>query len=874
MSTCFGGSISLGRLRSAELPDSVRAFLSQNCWDCHAGAGAEAGLDLSQLPFDLHQPELAERWALVHDRWRAGEMPPPEDGVPQPVAEVGWSTRSQSDLLTPATMDSQRALRDLASSLVEAEQQRTASTGRSEVRRLNRYEFENTLRQLLGAPWLIIADRLPEDSIDFLFAKSGRRLDVSHVHMSTYLAVAEQAIRSAVAAAGYPTQTHKLYARQEKMLQNYLHYRVGQTAATRSIVPLDGLTPEVDVLRKLSPVTVGDADPAKRERESMGVFSGTYSATTKYDFMGAPAATDGLYRLRFKTYTFTAGPWGASGGDDEGLTGGNRAWWRPDRNVTYAGHRLEPVTLYALNDSGESRWLTCFDSTPAASVFECQVALRRGEGIRPDATRLVRTRPGWSGNPNATAEGIPGLAMNWLEIEGPLHPQWPPASYQAVFGQLPFEVTPTGQVKVAGEPSREDARQVLDDFVRRASGFSQLADSEPALHAYLKIYDQARHLGLDFTDAVITTCAAFVCSPEFLYLEEPTGRLPDHLLQRRLAYFLWNGPPDASCVNDTRHDLDEVVQRMLDDPRRERFVNHFLDYWLSLRDLPNNSPDAILYPEYYLDDWLVESSLTETRLFFQELIDRDLPADCLIDSDFTFVNERLADLYALPVRLGASFYRVNLPDDSPRGGLLTQASILRITANGTTTSPVVRGAWIMERLLGREIPPPPSGVAAVEPDIRGATTILQQLAQHRQIEACNACHVHFDPAGIALENFDVCGGWRQRYRATGQGDSAAGFGKNGHAFAFKSALPVERHGTLIDGRDFDDIRQFKQLLLSNRRQIARNLVQRFVTYATGAPVSFADRAEVELILDRARDSDYGVRTLIGEVVASPLFRHK
>jgi hypothetical protein len=205
---------------------------------------------------------------------------------------------------------------------------------------------------------------------------------------------------------------------------------------------------------------------------------------------------------------------------------------------------------------------------------------------------------------------------------------------------------------------------------------------------------------------------------------------------------------------------------------------------------------------------------------------------------------------------------------------MTQASVLKVTANGTTTSPVLRGAWIMERLLGKPPPPPPKTVPAVEPDIRGAVTIRQQLAKHRTQETCNACHAKMDPAGFALENFDVMGGWRDRYRADGPGKPDIGIGKGGQKFTFHSALPVDASGELPEGRKFTDIRDFKRLLLSDEKQVARNLAQQLTVYATGAAIRFSDRPEIEAVLERASSSHWGVRSLIQELVQSRLFRDK
>ena len=238
------------------------------------------------------------------------------------------------------------------------------------------------------------------------------------------------------------------------------------------------------------------------------------------------------------------------------------------------------------------------------------------------------------------------------------------------------------------------------------------------------------------------------------------------------------------------------------------------------------------------------------------------------------LNERLATHYGLPPVEGVALRKVKLPADSPRGGLLTQASVLRVTANGTTTSPVVRGAWITERILGQPPDPPPPGVPAIEPDIRGAVTIRAQLELHRKSATCAACHAKFDPVGFALENFDVYGGWRDRYRAMGDGPHVEGIGKNGQVFAFHLAQSVDASGKLSDGRSFQNIHELKKLLLADERFIARNVTRQLVIYATGAPIRFGDRPRIEQILDRSADSQYGIRTLILEIVQSDLFLDK
>jgi hypothetical protein len=289
----------------------------------------------------------------------------------------------------------------------------------------------------------------------------------------------------------------------------------------------------------------------------------------------------------------------------------------------------------------------------------------------------------------------------------------------------------------------------------------------------------------------------------------------------------------------------------------------------------DTTPSNTLYPDYYLDDMLAEAALEETRLFFSELLRSDLPARNVVDSNFTFLNEHLAQHYGVPGVEGVAMRRVTLPTATPRGGLMTQASVLKVTANGTTTSPVLRGVWITERILGEVTPPPPSTVVAIEPDIRGAVTIREQLDKHRADKTCASCHSKIDPPGFALESFDVMGRWRDRYRGMSNDVlPEQGFGKNGWPFAFHYAHAVDSSGELPDGRRFADIREFKRLLLADEARIARNLARQLVVYATGAPVRFSDRAQIERILKQTESGGYGVRSLVHAVVASELFLNK
>ena len=617
-----------------------------------------------------------------------------------------------------------------------------------------------------------------------------------------------------------------------------------------------------------APTTAGKANAAQRELEGVGVVASAYEPIEpKFSAFKAPIS--GRYKIKLCGHSVWVGP------------GEPKKWFIPNLDQISKGRRPEPITVYALTPPRVMRRIGNIDLNPDVTVANLDVQLMAGETIQVDAVRFFRSRPGatrWQ-NPLAENDGQPGMVMRWIEVEGPLVDNFPTASYQQLFDDLPVKKTATSTLNVEVSPrdAAKDAERLLRRFVQQAYRRPVTPQEEVR---FLPLIQNALKTGSTFAEAMVTGYTAVLTSPSFLYLQDKPGRLDDYALAERLAYFLWNSPPDAELLalakSGQLHEpatLRKQTDRLLDDARSQRFVAAFLDYWLELRKVGVTNPDENLYPDYYLDDNLVESAGDETRLFFAELLKRDLPARNVAASDFVFVNERMAKLYDLPPVIGSQFRKVSLPAGSVRGGLLTQASVLKVTANGTTTSPVVRGAWMMERILGQKPPPPPASVPAVEPDIRGATTIRQQLESHRKLESCSACHTKIDPPGFALESFDIVGGYRKAYRAIEGKERELGFGKNGQKFTFHNALPVESHGQL-GKRNFADIREFKALLVQNERQLARNLVGQFAVFATGAPLGFADRPKVEKLLDAAQPDGYGVRTLVRGLVTSDLFLNK
>jgi hypothetical protein len=737
-------------------------FVDNYCAGCHNAERKKGGLVLEGLEarFDRSGSAL---WTRVFERLEAGEMPP--EGRDQPTQA-----------------EREGVLEWLQHNLLEADLAR-----RSSIRRLNRYEYENTLRDLLGID-LPLKEMLPEDGVAHGFDNVGSALAISTELMGAYLECADRALDAAIASGPEPRSVH---------LEQTLH----ETART----------PEGGTL-----LDIGDA---------VVVFSSGGYVPTDFPFI---ASVEGDYRLRIRAHA-----------------------WQSDepqvmvvRTINYQRDIRRVVGYYEVGAQPRS--------------FEMVQRLIPGDQIKITPHGLF-----FQGLPDPEFNAGPGIAIGGLEIEGPLHDPWPPGSHGMLFGDVdPSRATPA------------DGERILARFVPRA--FRRSAGPEE-IAPYVALLEQSLAAGSDFEAGLRVALKAVLCSPDFLFVGDPAQRpgqpLGASALATQLSYFLWSSMPDAAlraAAESGRLREPEVlaqqVERMLADPKARAFTENFTGQWLDLRDIDFTTPDEDLYPEF--DELLQVSSVEETQRFFQEILDHDLSILNFIDSPFSMLNGRLAEHYGIEGVEGLEFRRVSLPAASHRGGVLTQASILRVTANGTNTSPVLRGVWVLENIIGKPSPPPPAGVGAVEPDTRGATTLREQLAKHRDIETCNSCHQRIDPPGFALESFDVIGGWRERYRSMmGKGETVDKTVRS-RRVRYKHGPRVDSTGQVADGTTFRDIDEFKRLLLADHEQIARCLIEKLWVYATGREPGFADRLQIEDILRRSAAEEYGFRTLIHEIARS------
>ncbi len=490
-----------------------------------------------------------------------------------------------------------------------------------------------------------------------------------------------------------------------------------------------------------------------------------------------------------------------------------------------------------------------FEANPQPRVIEVEAVLDAGFAIQ----FFVHGLPGYLKNP--TDGSHPGVGFGPVEIVGPITGTWPPESHARLLGDIDLEAATAADL-------RPVLAALMDRAYRRPVGEAEIDRKLALVRARLDA-------GRPVVESLRVGLEAVLCSPDFLYRSEGEA-IDDLALASRLSYFLWSSLPDAELRDLAERGalaepgvLAAQVDRMVADPRGARFVEHFTDQWLNLQDIDATVPDRKLYPGF--DELLKSSMVWEARAFFAELLRENHDLAAFIDSDFVMVNQRLAEHYGIGGIEGLAVRKTPVPAGSPRGGVMTQAALLKVTANGTNTSPVVRGVWVLENLLGQHVPPPPPNISGIEPDIREATTIREQLALHSNEQSCAACHQHIDPPGFALEAFDPVGAYRENYLQFVVSNAEKGWGR------VAAGKPVDASGILPGGETFGSIVQFKELLLADRERFARCLAGRLATYGLGRELGFSDRGAIDTIVRETAAQGDGFRTLLRELITSPLF---
>lgn len=795
---------------SAHAGDSkLQPFLNRYCSDCHDEDLKKGSFSIEDLAYGELSQTAQEPWTYIYDMVSSEDMPP------------------KKKKRQPSEQEREDFLKLLEQSLEKNTAQRVNQEGRTAFRRLTAEEYEYTLIDLMKIPSLRVKGLLPNDRSAEGFDNTSHEQSLSYVQINSYMDAAEKAMSQAM-----------FYGKKPEVEKWQTLFGDGK---------------KFPLAEKNSQTLIDGKAYLKQQPTDLMI-------QTRWTKFKAPYS--GTYKVSFKAY--------AARQKEGKIIPANRT-----HTILLARGRHQrfniPIDVFTL------------------PIDKCKEVL--GGEYYLDAGDEFIFKIGTMAD--KTTDQL--IGVDELTIEGPIYKKWPSESHETLFGysrttsmwtdQSSFRQPEFMSSKVY-KPNQEEqtsfltpkkplkqVENLIRDFAARAFRYPV---SKEEVDKFVGLFKMKYNDGFSFQDSIKVAYQGILCSPYFLFFTEGTGELNDFELASRLSYFLWKSMPDKElrelAVNGRLKDetvLSEQIERMILDPKFKRFIKSFADQWLSLDAIDATTPDKQLYPEF--DTWLMESLAQETYAYLNEMVKENLGAEAMVSSNFLMINERLAKLYDIPNVNGSYFRKVPI-ENSIRGGLVTQAGILKVTANGATTSPVNRGVWFYEKILGKRVPPPPP-VAAFEPDSSASATLREQFAKHRENASCATCHDKFDPLGFSLESFDVIGRFREEYRALEKGLDVKQkiFGKS---VKYKLGQKVDASGKMLSGETFKDLNGMRQLLLKDKEMLAENLTSRLLEFATGAKVEFTDRKVIQDILKKTKDKSYGFRSLIQEVILSDTFRHK
>ncbi|MDB6175798.1 MAG: hypothetical protein JWL59_5109 [Chthoniobacteraceae bacterium] len=699
----------------------------------------------------------------------------------------------------------------ITSQLHEAEAARQATAQRVSFHKLTREEYANTIRDLLGVTYdATDPTGLPEDPDWQGFERVGSVLTLSPSHVEKYLAAAETVLNEALALGAEPKRELIRWTSEMGRVRG----DVGKELAAKGIL--------------------------EKTRIDIVPNNGALDA---YDLH---VKTTGEYIVRVKL----------SGLRAQGGRAARLRIYATDLNRTLFEQDVEapedaPVVLeFRAHLPVGTHLMRIVNAVPGPNPEE-----RASRPLNSKPFFNMKSRQPWQ--IKLTDEDFkpiwPTILLDWVEWDGPVQQSWPPPAHQRIFFGSNIN-------------DAAYAREILSRFATRAYRRPVKPVEADRLQ---KLFENAQKLGDNFESAVKTGLLAVLCSNNFLYLVEgsadaPAARLNDWELASRLSYFLWSTMPDEQLQElagqGTLHQpavLLSEVRRMLHDPKAGAFSGSFPRQWLQLRRVGMFEPDKKLYPDY--DGYLEKSMLGETTSFFREVLDRNLGVREFLESDWTMLNERLAGHYGIEGVSGETMRRVTLKPEDHRGGLLSQASVLSLTSDGTRHRPVHRGKWVLESIVGKAPPPPPANVPAIKTSApnQPKASLRSKLEAHRDDANCAACHRKIDPLGLAFENYDAIGHWRiEEVVRDGAGENPL----------------LDASGELPDGRRFANAAELKKLMAADINKFAVVLSEKLATYALRRGMTFADRAELKQIAEQTKE--FRLASLVEALVLSELFERR
>ena len=731
-----------------------RPFLQQYCTGCHGGDRPKASLDLERFGDDHLMFRQRDLWESVRHMLVEREMPP--ENKPQPTEEQRI-----------------RFVQFINEELARFDCDEIRRPGRVTLRRMNRAEYNNTIRDLVGIDFEPAAD-FPLDEVGYGFDNIGDVLSLSPILMENYLNAAERIVESAFLAE----------------------------------------IPRWPPVRRMeAEAFTSHNEPHVRAEDGVMGFhrEGTASRLLQVE-------STGEYLLSIRAWGDQAGP--------------------------------DPARLTVQLDRDEEQVVDVGARRGSARIYTLRLTLDEGPH------RLTLGYPNnynVQDHPLEERNGDRNLFVDHVELEGPLDRPAPPlpGTHTRLFGETP-------------EPGREleSARRILTPFVLRAW---RRPPDPGQIERLLSLVEAALERHSSFEEAVGVAVKAILASPRFLYRwEAGPGEIPVEGGERpldawelasRLSYFLWSSMPDDTLFSLAESGalqqpgtLAAQVRRMIADPRADALVSNFAGQWLQFRNLDTVTPDPETFPAF--DETLRRAMRRESELFFAAVMREDRSLLDLLDADFTFVNDRLAAHYGIEGDFGEEFVRIELGEESVRGGILTQASTLALTSNPTRTSPVIRGKWVLDQILGTPPPPPPPDIPELEEgdEAIAAATLRERLEHHRAKPECATCHAKMDPIGFAFENFDAIGTWRE----------------------LDGTFPIDPSGELPDGRRFDGPAELVAIL-RREETFVRTVTEKMLTFALGRGLEYFDSCAVDDIVESVKRSEYRFSTLITGIVTSDPF---
>lgn len=777
------------------------AFLDKHCVKCHGPDKQKGDVQLDTINYDLSDTQAALLWQDVVDMINIGDMPPAKEPRPDKALQDKFIAITQAEINLAAN-------------------QSIAHAG-IRIRRLSQSAMDNALEDLIGMKFQL-SKHLPQDPEVEGFDNLAQTMALTGEFLAQVQENAQVIVNYAMTDKKNPKKTRVF--EKNKLIIGNRGSSFGQYKASFSSFSLAnyGIWPKTFIAPfpgtyKIAVDAFGMDNRHQFPKEKI------QKSPNARRFILSPELPDDARR---EVIIMASLPRRVTNPQK------HASKFTPDRNAREVGR---------------------FYIGPKIQRYTVPVELHEGEMI----TIIYGSAPRQSWTPIAkTQKGdIPvgeALYLNRIAVDGPIQAVWPSKAHAALIQEQ------------KNTPQANSPSQRIQSFASKA--FRRPVNEE-ILNKYLSLYENnVKDIGKH--NAMSLVLEAILCSPRFL-LNYDNGNNDNWALINRLSYFLWDSMPDETLFSlaasgEIRNQkvIKQQVLRMIADPKAQRFVKSFVGQWLGIKHLGTMPPDDSLFPNYTKS--LEEAMRKESELYFLTMLYGNLPIKNFIDSNFTVLNQELADHYQIDGIKGANFRVVNLDKASPRGGVLSHASVLTTTSDGTRTSPVIRGIWVLERILGTPPNPPPPDVEPLEPDVRGATTIREMLAKHRKVETCNECHRSIDPWGFAMENFDPVGNWRSHY-----GGHAV---KNEQGQRIRAAKhPIDSAAIMSDGTNVNGFKAMKAYLAQKEERFATAFTEKLMTYALGYHVGPKERLAVDNIVANSKDTGYSLADLILGICLSEPF---